>query len=344
MALKDIVGQSQAVESLLAAKAAGRMAHAYLFEGPDGVGKRTVARELAKLLLCPSAEPDACDRCRNCRRVEHGNHPNVSFLAPRGDGRLHKIDDLRDMQNEIGLKAMEPGPRLFVLEEADRMQEIQANCLLKTLEEPPPGVTIVLLTSRPDALLETVQSRCQRRHFRPLPFEPLKKLLTDRFGVEERQAELLARASEGSVGRALEWSQEEWLEDRDYVASLLDRLEPNGVIDLAAELVERCRGGATRLVQVRQRLARILGFFQMFFRDVLARREGLTGTVAHFADRAELVEATAQRLSRDQVTEVMQSILAATGDLERNAQLALVTENLLAGLTTALAGSLIKEA
>jgi len=343
MALKDIVGQEPAVAHLLTAKAAGRVAHAYLFEGPDGVGKRRVARELAKLLLCSSDQPDACDGCRNCRRVEHGNHPNVSFLAPRGDGRLHKIDDLRAMQNEIGLKAMEPGPRLFVLEDAHRMQESQANCLLKTLEEPPADVTLVLLTSRPAALLETVLSRCQRVHFRPLPFEPLKALLTDRFGLEARQAELLARASEGSIGRALEWSEEDWLEDRDYVASLLDRLEPNGVIDLAAELVDRCRAGGTALVQVRQRLARFLGFLQMFFRDVLARREGLTGTAVYFADRADLVEATAQRLSRDQVADAMQAILAATRDLERNVQVTLVTENLLAGVTTALAGSLLME-
>ena len=210
MAWSRILGHDGVVARFRETLERGRMSHAYLFVGPDGVGKELFARELAKAEQCARGGAEACDACAACHKVEHGNHPDVAFIR-RGDGSGKRerraqilIDQVRDeIQAPIGFKALEGRHKVFVVAEAERMTEEAENALLKTLEEPPPHSLLLLLASRREPMVGTVISRCQVVRFRPLATEHVERILVERHAMDPAEARVLARLCEGSPGRAL---------------------------------------------------------------------------------------------------------------------------------------------
>src|SRR6516164_3341001 len=183
------------------ARKRGRLAHAYLFCGPPGVGKRLFANELAKALLCenpPGAQLEACDRCPACHQVEAGTHPDF-FAAGRPEENLEiPIELVRELCRSFSLKAARGRGKVALLDDADDLNEYSANCFLKTLEEPPAGAVLILIGTRPDRQLPTIVSRCQVVRFAPLP-QPLVAALLREQGVEDQAlVERLARLSGGS--------------------------------------------------------------------------------------------------------------------------------------------------
>ena len=214
--LEDLVGQDAATAIIRRAHAAGRVGHAYLFEGPPGVGKRAAATGLALLLNCdetarvaaPDAEADgdaariaACGRCEPCRRILAGIHPDVIAVAPSGTQIL-----MEQAQSIVGLAQSSPHEaraRVIVVDDADRMNPNAANCLLKTLEEPTARTHLVLVTSAPERLLPTIRSRTQRIRFRGVASGPLLTLARRR-GVDPHEAEVACAMADGRVGRFLE--------------------------------------------------------------------------------------------------------------------------------------------
>lgn len=173
--------------------------HAMCFGGPRGVGKRTTALAVARTLQCLDAADADC-RCAPCRKIEGGIHPDVRTIAP--DGTFLKIDQIRELISMVRLKPYEGEVKFFILRDADAMNEESANAVLKTLEEPPPDTYLVLCTSRPDALLPTIRSRCRMVRFQALPAEELLAVLHDR-GLADAEARRRAMFADGSVGTAL---------------------------------------------------------------------------------------------------------------------------------------------
>ncbi|MDS4041247.1 MAG: DNA polymerase III subunit delta' [Candidatus Competibacter sp.] len=152
--------------------AAGRLPHALLLAGPAGLGKLAFARRMAQALLCetPDAGGDACGRCRSCRLFRAGNHPDYAAVRPTEEGKVIKIDQIRDLRAFFGYTAQYGGYKIALLEPADHLNDNAANGLLKTLEEPPGDSLLLLVTARPARLPATVRSRCQKVHFdRPSP-------------------------------------------------------------------------------------------------------------------------------------------------------------------------------
>ncbi|MBK7540479.1 MAG: DNA polymerase III subunit delta' [Candidatus Competibacteraceae bacterium] len=156
---------------LQARRAAGRLPHAWLLAGPDGLGKRVFARRLAAALLCeaPEAAGDACMRCRSCRLFQAGSHPDYRAVQPAEDGKAIKVDQIRELSEFLGFTAQYGRCKVALLEPADRLNVNAANSLLKTLEEPPGNSLLVLATSQPARLPATVRSRCQKVRFEPPP-------------------------------------------------------------------------------------------------------------------------------------------------------------------------------
>lgn len=152
-----------------------RLAHAYLFTGPKGAGKKQMALHLAKSLFCQEREADACGACLACRRIGAGNHPDVRLLSP--DGASIKIDQIRDLQKEMAMRAVESRHKVYIIEHVEKMTTQAANSLLKSLEEPPAGVLAVLLTEQSHAILPTILSRCQIVPFSPLSADEIAKQL-----------------------------------------------------------------------------------------------------------------------------------------------------------------------
>jgi len=199
MAFKDAPAHPQAIELLQRSLKRGRLAHAYLFAGQDLDSLEMIAQTLAKTLNCAQpiiadgAPVDSCDRCLTCRKIEHGNHPDVHWLRPESKSRIITTDQIRDLSREIHLKPNEAAYKVAVIVAADRLRVEAANAFLKTLEEPPAKSILILLTVEPQRILETILSRCLRLSFAgdrppPLPAE-LKQWLsafTDSAGTHEK--------------------------------------------------------------------------------------------------------------------------------------------------------------
>jgi len=204
-------GQEQIINYLRDAIGHGTMAHAYLLVGPAHIGKMTLALELASALNCEQACPP-CRLCRVCQRIEQGKHPDV-IVIDKNSGREAKdrkkateigIDTIREvLQRGASLPPYEGRYKIFIIDNADLMSNEAANCLLKTLEEPPQHIVILLLTSEEKALLQTIVSRCQRFELKPVPTGEIEKRLSQIEGLEQVTVKLLARLSGGCLGWAL---------------------------------------------------------------------------------------------------------------------------------------------
>ncbi|MFN7973764.1 MAG: DNA polymerase III subunit [Acidobacteriota bacterium] len=218
----------------------GRLPHALCLTGPTGVGKRTVALALARVLMCRREASDDCD-CIPCMKIGKGIHPDVRTIVK--DGTMLKIDQMRELTRLVRLKPYEADVKLFIVDDADLMNEEAGNALLKTLEEPPPGTYLVLTTARPDVLLPTIRSRCRIVRFQPLPRREVASILASR-GMAAPEADRRALFSCGSVGTALSLDLPAAEERRKGVVDLLGTLSRGA---LASEIWKLAKdGGAER--------------------------------------------------------------------------------------------------
>lgn len=198
-----VIGHQHIIEQLQRTVASDRIAGAYLFVGPIGVGKETVARYFAQLIFCQqdAQPPTVCGTCLACRKVDSGNHPDLQFIRP--EGSLLRIGQIRELQKQIVYEPLEASRKVYILTDVERMNAEAENCLLKTLEEPPAASVLILLTSNIQVLLPTTRSRCQILQFHPMPTQELVAVLTDRFSVAPEQATTLAIAAGGAIGKAI---------------------------------------------------------------------------------------------------------------------------------------------
>ena len=224
MPFRDIAGHRRLIELTARAAARGSLPPSLIFAGPDGVGKRRAAVALAQLLNCaaPVAEPwpDACGTCASCRRMARGVHADLVVVEPGDNGSI-KVDQARDVVERCAYRPFEGRVRVVIIDGADAMEASAQNALLKTLEEPPAASMFVLVTSRPDLLLPTVRSRCQRLRFDRLAPAEIASVLEREHGVSEVEAHAAALLADGSVGRALEADTEAYVEARDAAMTLL---------------------------------------------------------------------------------------------------------------------------
>ena len=208
MSFRQIVGHRALLELLARAVSRGTLPPSLIFAGPEGVGKRTTALALAQALNCERAVPFAggvasCGECAACRRIARGVHADVLLIEPGDTGNI-KVDQVRDAIDRAAYRPFEGRRRVVIVDEADALVVEAQNALLKTLEEPPPASVFVLATARPDVLLPTVLSRCQRMRFGALGAGDVAALLIRDREVAPAEAHAAAVASGGSIGRALD--------------------------------------------------------------------------------------------------------------------------------------------
>ena len=266
MRLSEVQHQERAISILRRSLSSGRTHHAYLFEGPEGVGKQMAAEALAARLLCLSNEippdADACGNCAACRLLASGNHPDFHLI----ERSLHKLHPDRTIRASKGLflvvdvirtfliepagsKPAVSARRVFLVNEAERMNEGAQNALLKTLEEPPGQTCLILVTASAERLLPTIRSRCQRVPFGLLPPEFVARQLVERLRLPPDQATALARLADGRLGAALRWQRARLLETAAEVAGCVERLESGGATRFSQDLTDTAAALAGRLAQ-----------------------------------------------------------------------------------------------
>ena len=196
----------------------GRLPQATLFTGPDGVGKKTLALSLAALANCKDRKEDElCGKCSSCVKEAAGYHPDILLFEPHKN--LIRIDRMRELNREVQFRPFEGRLRFFIIDQAETMTEEAANCILRTVEEPPETSRIILVSAFPHRLLPTIRSRCQVFPFRPLDREEIQRYLEDH--STEDHLEMRASLAEGSIAVALMINVEETLQQRDRMLELL---------------------------------------------------------------------------------------------------------------------------
>jgi DNA polymerase-3 subunit delta' len=338
----EILGHERPREVLAKILASGRVPHALLFHGVEGVGKRTVALRLAASLLCDAPHADsreACGVCAACRKAAHGNHPDLLLVtrlpkegseedATEGEVRsVISIAQIRDMASHASYAPREGPRRVFVIDPADRLTLEAQNALLKTLEEPPGRGVVLLVAARPHALLGTVRSRCFQIGFGSMPPASLAEALAGR-GMNEDEARRRAALSDGRPGHALTLDVAALGARRD---ALLDAL-----CDLATSTrgVARLGEHAAALVgEDEADLVEGIDLVAALARDA-ARVASGRAEILH-ADAAAQVADLARSLGASRAAEIVALAERLRGDLRGNANKTLVAETLLAAVAGA---------
>jgi DNA polymerase III subunit delta' len=311
--LDQMVGQTQAVERLLLLLESGRLPHALLLEGPAGAGKATLAQLLAKVCLCQGSDVPgvACGNCGACAKIEAGSHADLLRLEGQS-GRI-KVDAVRREERSLRFRSVEGKGQWLLIEDADQLTKEAQNALLKTLEEPPAEVHIVLTSSRPETLLPTVLSRCQRITLRPVPESAIAALVMERLGVDEGAARVIAALAHGSLGAALASDPEERLTARSWVEAFDQNLDTG-----SADPVRRSLEQAEELAADRPQMQARLDLLEAWLRDQVVLCAGAPSVELVNEDRRSTLEALAARRGLHAVLLRVQSTQAARGELERS--------------------------
>lgn len=372
MAWDRIIGQERVIEALRRALAQQRIAHAYLFYGPDGTGKRAAALVFAQALQCEQGGSDPCGRCTPCTKVQRLIHPDVQVMLPHPSDadpedlfeRLQwlaaqpyaTVDYMRRpvlneptrasnkqafysvarineaLRRSVSFKPLEGRYNIAILIDADRMRVEAANAFLKLLEEPGPQTIFILITARPDHLLPTVRSRCQHLRFDPLPAEVIAQALVTREGAREAQAAVLARMADGSYSRALDLLANEVLQ--------ADREQALAFLRHAYRFHTEALVNLTEQLSMlgRERLKGLLQLMLGWVRDlVLFRTMGPQAPLVNL-DQQEAIRRFCQNLPDADLEGMARLLEEALGLIERNVQPFLVLSVLAAALREAMRG------
>lgn len=281
----DILGQPGLVANLRSSMEAGRVVHAYLFAGPEGTGKRTLADICARALNC-RGEHRPCDQCPPCKQFLSGNHPDVIRVRPQ---KSIGVEEIRQVISAVQIRPYEAGRHVVIVEQAEKMTAQAQNALLKTLETPPEDVVFFLLSAAPQGLLTTVISRCRLVRFSAIEEEEAVRALT-RQGVGAERARLLARLSQGSVGRALEMERsEEFWKVRGRAVDAISRLKGPADVAVCALMLKEDKDSAHQVLDV----------LEMWARDLMVMRDaGLEPIEIDLKDRLSSAQLEPERALR----------------------------------------------
>ncbi len=317
MTFDQILGHERQKEILRRALANGRLAHAYLFSGPDGIGKRLMALALARAIVC--LEQRGCGHCLACRKIDHQNHPDLHILEP--DGNSIKIEQIRSFQRELNFKPLEAPRKICMIEEADTMTVGAANALLKTLEEPRGDTLLILLSAQPNRLLETIRSRCQPLPFTRHPNSRIQAELEKQLGIGSTESHVLAALSEGSFKKAFGKDRELYLEQRRELLKTLTGLSSGSILPIL-DFAEKLSADKTILPD-------ILEIFQAFYRDVLMTLHGRSDEELVNLDLRDKVHRVSGCESVATVLTKLDALIEVRRQLDRNVNRQLAMEVLL---------------
>lgn len=301
-----------------------RLAHAYIFEGEKGTGKRDVVSFFMKLLLCGNlSENVPCETCRNCRRIDSGNHPNIWQVEP--DGQFIKIDQVRDLVAEMKMTGVEEGKKIYVLHHADKLNVASANMLLKFLEEPDGQVLAILLTEQIQSIIPTIRSRCQHIKFANIPRNTLLQQLVEQGVTNSMAASVSMLTNDIDTAYALA-NNEQFVLARKTVLKLVEVVHQN-----VHEALLFIHGEWLPLFKEKEEMELALDLLLFAYRDIVAIKANQQA-MCTYPDMYQRFNEMALLLTYEKLSRQMQSILQARTNLNRNMNRTLLMEQLMLNL------------
>jgi len=328
MHFSKIIGHNLQIQSLKRAFDLKRVSHSYLFHGPDGVGKKLVALEFAKLVNClkkeSRIEEPACE-CNSCKKIDKGIHPDVFLIGYKGVKDI-KVDQIREeVEERLYFKPFEGRFKVAIVDEAQRMNTSAQNAFLKTLEEPPIDSIIILNTSQPQSLLPTIRSRCQMISFDAIPEEIIKEEISKRTELSDEDAIVIARLSEGNLGKALSLDSSILARRRELITKL-SNLNSNSATSVLGTVESIPKGSSNEDIE---NLKMYLEIIMLWLRDLVHIKIGLDDDILTNRDLIEISKNYAAKKSVDIILDKLKYVEQVTDSIfRRNANKQIALENL----------------
>lgn len=302
--MTKLIGQETTLEPFRELLKSSRLPTSFVIAGPSGAGKKTLTRVLARAVQCEFNRLNEDCSCLPCRKVEEGIHPEVRWIGLDEEQNSIKIEEIHQLMNWASFKVMEGNKKIFILNRAERMTEEAANALLKTLEEPPAQTLIFLLIENSANLRQTLLSRCFKIQMKPLALAAVRDLLVSESGWDPEEALLAAKCSQGWLGRALRFKDENFTETRKL---FLEEILPQPVMGF-----ERWSG------KKRHEILRALRFFALLLRDIAVYRETRSADLLYQEHFGVEFERWSKRLGTEAVIDILNLIDETQTAIEDN--------------------------
>jgi len=327
----QVKGQEKAINLIDQALKNGLIAHSYLLTGPEHIGKMTLAKNMAQALNCEQSSPP-CGECRSCLKIASSSHADVTIVSLSQEDDLEKteigIDRIRDICHSANMPPYEGKFRVFIIDKAELLSPAASNALLKTIEEPPPQIVFIFLTSDSSRLLPTIVSRCQVISLKLVPISQVEQFLTQTYKISPERSRLLAWLSRGRIGWAISAAEDEStiIKHQEGVKKLVDIINDN-----EEERLEAAADMAARFAKNRESVYSMLNDWLNFLRDLLLTGLGLSELVINVNFKAVL-DALCSNIKLTDIEESINNIYKASVDLRHNVSPRLVVDNLFLNL------------
>ena len=316
---KNIIGHKREIAHLEQAIKAGKVSHAYIFNGDKGSGKKTLAEAFAMTLQCTSEGDVPCGTCHSCRQAASGNHPDIIYVSHEKPTSIG-VEDIRDqLTGDIQIRPYNGKYKIYIINEAEKMTVQAQNAILKTIEEPPEYAVIILLTSNEQSFLDTIRSRCVVLNLKPVSDEQVKQYLMEQIQVPDYQADICVAFAQGNIGKAVRLaSSEDFTAIKASAMSLIrnvGKMEISEIIDFVKDIQE-----------YKITIQDYLDILALWYRDMVYYKatKDIDGIV--FQDELRIIRETVKRCSYEGVEEVMQAIESAKTRLNANVKFVLTME------------------
>ncbi|MBO5657058.1 MAG: DNA polymerase III subunit delta' [Agathobacter sp.] len=319
---RDIVGHKQIIEHLKRAVSMNKISHAYIFNGEKDSGKRMIAEAFAQTLQCEAGGSEPCMNCRSCRQAKEYNHPDIIYVTHEKPN-LISVDEIRhQLNNDIVIKPYSGKYKIYIVEEAEKMNEAAQNALLKTLEEPPSFAVILLLTSNADGFLPTILSRCVTFHLRTVGEDLIKDLLMRKYQVPDYQAEVCAAFAQGNVGKAIHLASDpDFNQKKSEIISLAKKIEDMDLYEFGR--------GVQMISQYKDSMGDFFDLLTLWYRDVLYYKSTESASNLIFKDEVYDIKKQAAKKSFSNIEAILKGIELAKSRLGSNVNFELTIELLL---------------
>ena len=319
VSFNNIIGHEEIIRHLQNAMKTGKVSHSYIFTGEPGSGKKLLAGTFAATLQCEAGGTEPCQKCDSCKKAMGKNHPDIIMVGHEKQGTI-TIDEIRDQViNDVGIRPYCSPHKIYIIADADLMTPQAQNALLKTIEEPPEYVIIMLLTSNADSLLPTIQSRCVRLDLKVVSDGLVKKYLMEHLHIPDYQAEIDASYAQGSIGKAKKAAtSQEFAEITNNALRILKNVNSMETYELTDAI--------KNLSEYKESINDYLDIFQFWFRDVLMFKA--TREVDHLVFKQELnfIREQASQRSYENIEKILDSLQKTKVRLRANVNLELALE------------------